>query len=96
MLYQAYRSPFRQDFVRSLPVAGVDGTLKTRFRNLGSPLRLKTGTLRDVRALAGYWLPERGRRLALVVIINSPRSDALLPDLDALVNRIVREAAVQP
>lgn len=93
LLYSAYRSPIRNDFVAGLPVAGSDGTLKTRFRQLGSPLRLKTGTLRDVRALAGYWLPDNGRRLAVVVLINSERSDALLPDLDALTARIVRGAA---
>lgn len=91
MLYQAYHSPFRQAFIDTLPIAGVDGTLKTRLRQLGSPLRMKTGTLRNVRALAGYWLPAQGRRLAVVVIINSERSEGYLPDLDALVSRIVRD-----
>ena len=35
---------------------------------------MKTGTLKDVKALAGYWLGADGRRLALAVIVNSPRA----------------------
>ncbi|MBH5330284.1 D-alanyl-D-alanine carboxypeptidase/D-alanyl-D-alanine-endopeptidase [Eikenella sp. S3360] len=100
MLLQAYRSPFRDSFIHTLPIAGTDGTLRGRFRQLGRSLRMKTGTLRDVRALAGYWLPPSGRKLAVVVIINSHRSGGYLPDMDSLVRRIVHDAAelntVQP
>ena len=94
MLFQAYRSPFRDTFIHTLPIAGTDGTLRGRFRQLGRSLRMKTGTLRDVRALAGYWLPPNGRKLAVVVIINSHRSGGYLPDMDAMVRRIVHDADV--
>ena len=95
MLEATYRSPFRQAFIDGLPIAGTDGTLKTRFRQLGTPLRLKTGTLKNVRAVAGYWLGEDGAQpLVVVVLINSHRSGLYLPDMDALVARVVREAAV--
>ncbi len=90
MLKSAYDSPHRDAFIYSLPIAGVDGTLSSRFKTLGSNLRLKTGTLKNVRALAGYWLPENGRRLAVVVIINSPNSSSYLPDLDSVMTQLVR------
>lgn len=96
MLAQAYQSPFKQAFVDSLPVAGTDGTLKSRFKQIGTPLRLKTGTLKNVRALAGYWLPQTPQQhpLALVVLINSEYSGDYLPDLDNLVARVLDKANV--
>ncbi|MCF7521591.1 D-alanyl-D-alanine carboxypeptidase/D-alanyl-D-alanine-endopeptidase [Neisseria sp. ZJ106] len=89
MLEKAYFSPFAADFIDTLPIAGEDGTLKGRLKILGHPLRLKTGTLKDVRALAGYWLGDKP--LVVVVIINSPKATAYLKDLDRLVTQIVNE-----
>lgn len=92
MLDKAYRSPFQAAFIQTLPIAGVDGTLQTRFKQVGSGLRLKTGTLKNVRALAGYWLPEKPGQnpLAVVVLVNSERSDGYLPDLDRLVRHLIQ------
>jgi D-alanyl-D-alanine carboxypeptidase/D-alanyl-D-alanine-endopeptidase (penicillin-binding protein 4) len=65
LLTTLYRSSsYRDDFVASLAVGGVDGTLARRFRNLPATriVRAKTGTLDDVIALSGYVLgptPER-------------------------------------
>ena len=93
MLAAAYRSPFKQAFIGSLPIAGRDGTLKSRFKNIGSPLRLKTGTLKNVRALAGYYLGGDGSDpLAVVVIINSERADKLLGEMDKLTERLIAPA----
>ena len=93
MLEKAYYSPFRQAFIDGLPIAGTDGTLKTRFRQIGAPLRLKTGTLKNVRALAGYWLGDGSTPpLVIVVLINSSRSDQYLADMDHLVASVVRGA----
>ncbi|WP_195764323.1 D-alanyl-D-alanine carboxypeptidase, partial [Neisseria gonorrhoeae] len=83
MLETAYFSPFAQDFIDTLPIAGTDGTLRNRFKQSGGLLRLKTGTLNNVRALAGYWLGDKP--MAVVVIINSGRAVSLLPDLDNFV-----------
>ncbi|HFC8841109.1 TPA: D-alanyl-D-alanine carboxypeptidase/D-alanyl-D-alanine-endopeptidase [Neisseria subflava] len=88
MLEKAYFSPFKNEFISTLPIAGKDGTLKTRLKQPGENLRLKTGTLKDVRALAGYWLGEKP--LLVVVIINSQKSTDYLRDLDKLVSKIVQ------
>lgn len=59
-------------FVSSLPIVGVDGTMKNRLYD--SPVRgnawIKTGSLRDVRAIAGYVRDKNGRRYIVVSIIN--------------------------
>ena len=56
----------------ALPIAALDGTLKRRFN--GSPLsgkaHLKTGTLRDVSALAGYVYTAGGQRVSFVMLVN--------------------------
>ena len=65
----------RQDG-RSLPIAEVDGSLKKRFQNLAQPgrLRLKTGLLKDVRALAGYVIDRKGDIWVVVILHNDPRA----------------------
>ena len=96
LLQSAWASPVMPDLLASLPVAGQDGTLKKRFQTIGSPLRLKTGTLKNVRALAGYWLPETPQHpLAIVVLVNSEQSGAYLPDLDRLVMQLLPAFAPQ-
>jgi serine-type D-Ala-D-Ala carboxypeptidase/endopeptidase (penicillin-binding protein 4) len=66
------RHPHAAAFRDSLPVAGVDGTLK---RRLSAPrtrahIQAKTGTLRHTSALAGYAAPPRGERLAFAILVN--------------------------
>lgn len=87
MLAKAYSSGFRQAFVESLPVSAVDGTLKDRFKSHRGELYLKTGTLKNVRALAGYYLPlgGQGNPLVLVVMVNSPKSDYYVKNIDNLI-----------
>jgi D-alanyl-D-alanine carboxypeptidase/D-alanyl-D-alanine-endopeptidase (penicillin-binding protein 4) len=59
----------------TLPVAGVDGTLASHFRN--SPLRgklwAKTGTLDEVNALSGYLTAASGKTLAFSILVNGRR-----------------------
>ena len=63
---------------------GVDGTLR-RSRATPASAHLKTGSLRDVMALAGYVHLPDGKRLCLVAIINHTNAPAGRPALDALV-----------
>jgi D-alanyl-D-alanine carboxypeptidase/D-alanyl-D-alanine-endopeptidase (penicillin-binding protein 4) len=72
MLRAAYHSPLFAEFESALPIVAIDGTLKRRFN--GSPLtgnaHLKTGTLRDVSALAGYVFTAQGQRVGFVMLVN--------------------------
>ena len=66
--------PLRPEFAASLPLAAVDGTLRRRFRGeaLAARLRLKTGTIDDVRSIAGYLLSRSGKTYAVVMLHNHP------------------------
>jgi D-alanyl-D-alanine carboxypeptidase/D-alanyl-D-alanine-endopeptidase (penicillin-binding protein 4) len=71
-------------FTGSLAVAGRSGTLETRMRGSAAQDRCqaKTGTLRDVSALAGYCTTTSGSRVAFAFLMNyvSPYSARLLQD----------------
>jgi D-alanyl-D-alanine carboxypeptidase/D-alanyl-D-alanine-endopeptidase (penicillin-binding protein 4) len=58
------------DFISALPVAGVDGTLKRRMRNLAWKVRAKTGTMQGVVSLAGYATSADKEPFAFVIMIN--------------------------
>jgi len=89
LLQVAYASPMMAELMTSLPASGLDGTL--RRSSMGAGLaHLKTGSLRDVYALAGYVHRADGQRLVLVAIINHPNAAAARPALDALVQWAAR------
>ena len=79
------------ELMSSLPVAGVDGTLR---RSKGTPGRahLKTGSLRDVVGVAGYVLADSGRRYVVVAIVNHANANAARPALDAIVEWVASDA----
>lgn len=83
LLQAAWAAPWMPEFMASLPIQGLDGTLK---RWAGEPGRahLKSGSLRDVAAVAGYVLGRSGRRHVLVAMVNHPQASAARPVLDAL------------
>jgi serine-type D-Ala-D-Ala carboxypeptidase/endopeptidase (penicillin-binding protein 4) len=84
LLQAAYASPMMPDFVASLPASGLDGTLRRSTMGTGLA-HLKTGSLRDVYALAGYVHNPQGQRYVLVAIINHPNANAARPALERLV-----------
>ncbi len=61
-----------QDFMNTLPIAGVDGTLKGRMRQTMAEgkIRAKTGMIAKVRALSGYAATQDGEELAFSMIVN--------------------------
>jgi D-alanyl-D-alanine carboxypeptidase/D-alanyl-D-alanine-endopeptidase (penicillin-binding protein 4) len=63
----------KSPFVTGLPIAGVDGSLATRMK--GTPaennVRAKTGTMSNIRSLAGYVTTRDSEQLAFVILINN-------------------------
>jgi D-alanyl-D-alanine carboxypeptidase/D-alanyl-D-alanine-endopeptidase (penicillin-binding protein 4) len=90
LLQVAYASPNMPELMSSLPVVGVDGTLK-RSLAASASAHLKTGSLRDVTALAGYVHAASGKRYILVAIVNHPNAHAVRPALDALIGWAVMD-----
>jgi D-alanyl-D-alanine carboxypeptidase/D-alanyl-D-alanine-endopeptidase (penicillin-binding protein 4) len=90
LLQTAYASPWMPELMSSLPIAGVDGTLK-RSRAASGSAHLKTGSLRDVTALAGYADASSGKRYILVAMVNHANAAAARPALDALLSWTVED-----
>lgn len=67
----------------SMPIAGVDGTLRNRMRGTKAVgnVRAKTGTLVGVSSLAGYLTASNGHRLCFAIIINGGMSNASMRNL---------------
>jgi D-alanyl-D-alanine carboxypeptidase/D-alanyl-D-alanine-endopeptidase (penicillin-binding protein 4) len=89
LLQHAFVGPLMPELMASLPLVGVDGTMRKRNGAAGAA-HIKTGLLGDVRAIAGYVLAASGRRYAVVAIINHPNArdgqaahDALLQWVNA-------------
>ena len=96
LLQQAAGGPNAATYEQSLSIAGIDGTTRRlRARNPNSDAignaTLKTGTLRDVTAIAGYAYGRSGAKYAVVGMINHPNAAAARPALDRLVEWAVRD-----
>ena len=92
MLQTAYVSGAMPELMASLPITGIDGTLrKSKSRVSQGWAHLKTGSLRDSAAIAGYVHTLSGRRLVVVAVVNHPNAAAARPALEALVDWAVKE-----
>jgi D-alanyl-D-alanine carboxypeptidase/D-alanyl-D-alanine-endopeptidase (penicillin-binding protein 4) len=87
LLLLGWRHPLMPEYIASLPIPGVDGTLRRRLNGsrVVGRAHLKTGYLEGVRAIAGYVQDARGRMLVVVALINDPAAVNAQPFLDALV-----------
>jgi serine-type D-Ala-D-Ala carboxypeptidase/endopeptidase (penicillin-binding protein 4) len=90
LLQSAYASPVMPELMSSLPITGVDGTLKRSRTKAQGSAHLKSGSLRDVTGVAGYVLAASGRRMVLVMIVNHPSANAARPAIDALLDWAVK------
>ena len=86
MLRQAWRSPFAAELIASLPLVAMDGTMHNRLRDTGlrGEGHIKTGSLTNVRAVAGFTRDRDNTTWAVSAIINTPaawKSQAVLDDV---------------
>jgi serine-type D-Ala-D-Ala carboxypeptidase/endopeptidase (penicillin-binding protein 4) len=74
LLVGARQGRYAPEFLSSLSLGGLDGTLAKRFANVDDPsrIRMKTGTLRDVSCIAGYVTGKSGKTFAVAVFVNHP------------------------
>ncbi len=94
MLQTAYLSGSMPELMSSLPIIGVDGTLRrSKSRVSQGWAHLKSGTLSNSTALAGYVHTPSGRRLVVVAIVNHPNAPAARPALEALVDWAIKEGS---
>jgi D-alanyl-D-alanine carboxypeptidase/D-alanyl-D-alanine-endopeptidase (penicillin-binding protein 4) len=88
LLISAFQSPVMPEFISSLPISAVDGTMKTRLNGsaIAGQAHIKTGLLEGVRTMAGYVLNKAGQRVVVVFFVNHPRSGSAQPAMDALLH----------
>lgn len=84
----------RDLFYQSLPVAGMSGTLRSRFSGTAAQgrVRAKTGTLNGVRALSGYLDAPSGESVVFSILVNQPgqSGSVMLDAIDAIVMRMTQ------
>ena len=97
LLQHAYQAHYQPELLSSLPLAGVDGTLKRRFTQAQTQgkARLKTGTLRNVTALAGFVTDQSGRTWVVASFINDPKAGRGRAVLDHLIEWIRMQSETQ-
>jgi serine-type D-Ala-D-Ala carboxypeptidase/endopeptidase (penicillin-binding protein 4) len=79
VLLAGWHSPYMPEYISSLALVALDGTLRRRFGDaeFEGQMHLKTGSLRDVRSVGGYVLDRAGRRVVVVSMHNHPKADTL-------------------
>ena len=86
LLQAAWRSSVMPEYIASLPIVGLDGTMRRRLKGDGvtGQAHIKTGLLNDARAIAGYVLDRGGRRHVVVMLVNHPNAAESQAAMDAL------------
>ena len=87
LLRLASDSRFSAELEASLPILGMDGTVKKRFRDsdIAGYAHLKTGSLEGVKSIAGYVKAHSGKQWIVVFIVNHPNAAKAQPAQDALI-----------
>jgi D-alanyl-D-alanine carboxypeptidase/D-alanyl-D-alanine-endopeptidase (penicillin-binding protein 4) len=92
LLQHAADHPLSSELQSSLPILGVDGSVRRRLResDAASHAHLKTGTLAGVKTLAGYVRSKSGKEWIVVFLINHPYAQRGTDAQDALLEWLAR------
>ena len=73
LLRYVAHQPWGEDYLSTLPIAGVDGTLESRMKSTPASglIQAKTGGLEHVHALSGYATTLRGEHLVFSIFGNN-------------------------
>jgi D-alanyl-D-alanine carboxypeptidase/D-alanyl-D-alanine-endopeptidase (penicillin-binding protein 4) len=93
LLQAAWQSPYAAEFISSMPLVAMDGTMRKRLHRtaLAGEAHIKTGTLNNVRAIAGYSRDSNGNSWAVVAILNDPRPWGASSILDQVLIDLYRQ-----
>lgn len=93
LLQSASKSPLSAEFVASLPILGIDGSVKKRLKEsaAASHAHLKTGTLEGVKTIAGYVQSKGGKEWSVVFLINHPNARLGAAAQDALIEWVQKQ-----
>jgi D-alanyl-D-alanine carboxypeptidase/D-alanyl-D-alanine-endopeptidase (penicillin-binding protein 4) len=93
LLQYAASQPWGAEFRDSLPIAGSDGSLADRFKDLNPAAHIfgKTGSLGGVKSLSGYAVTPKGQQIVFSVVSNnlSVQPKRVTDAIDSLVEAAV-------
>jgi D-alanyl-D-alanine carboxypeptidase/D-alanyl-D-alanine-endopeptidase (penicillin-binding protein 4) len=100
VLRYAAQQPWGSDYISTLPIAGVDGTLETRMKGTKAEglIHAKTGALEHARAMSGYATTLRGERLVFSIFGNNStqKGHDATAAIDAIGVAMVETLGAQP
>ncbi len=95
LLSYMHKSKYAAEFKKSLPIAGVSGTLKSVCKDQAAQNRMyaKSGTMNRIKSYAGYIDGKSGKKYAFALIANnySCSSTALKQKMEAVFNAIANQ-----
>ena len=93
LLRSAASSPLNAEFTASLPILGVDGSVKKRLKGTAAAnhAHLKTGTLEGVKTIAGYVRSASGKEWVVVFFINHPNAKLGASAQDSLIEWLQKQ-----
>jgi D-alanyl-D-alanine carboxypeptidase/D-alanyl-D-alanine-endopeptidase (penicillin-binding protein 4) len=95
LLQYAHAQPWAAQFRDTLPIAGEDGSLSTRFKGTAAAdhVEAKTGQLGEVNSLSGYATTKGGNNIAFSIIVNHHAMGNNLAKqmIDDIVNAVLEE-----
>lgn len=92
LLDDAFHSAVMPELMASLPIYGLDGSLSRRKESaLFGRAHLKTGSLENVRAIAGYVIDAKGRYWSVVFMANGDKASETRKAQDALLTWVYQQ-----
>jgi D-alanyl-D-alanine carboxypeptidase/D-alanyl-D-alanine-endopeptidase (penicillin-binding protein 4) len=98
LLQAAWKSPYAAEFMSSMPLVGMDGTMRKRLKRTAmmGEGHIKTGTLNTVRAIAGFSRDDNGTTWAVAAILNDPKPWGAGAILDQVLLDLRRQPQATP
>ena len=87
ILQKIYNDPFMPEMIASFPIASIDGTLKNKMKTSKFTRKghFKTGSLKDVVGIAGFYLNAKKDMNAFVFIMNNEEAKNAQPFIEDLI-----------
>ena len=90
VLLHEWKSPFMPEFIASMPIVGLDGTMRRSLTHSSAKKQahIKTGSLNDVASIAGYVKTKSGLWVSVVCMVNHPEANQMKAGFDELLEWI--------
>ncbi|MEL0056354.1 MAG: D-alanyl-D-alanine carboxypeptidase, partial [Methylophilaceae bacterium] len=90
LLHAIYVHPLMPEIIASFPISAIDGTLEKRM--LYSPVNarghFKTGSLKDVNAMAGFFLNNQNEMIMFIFLMNDQKAGLSTSLQEKLIEKI--------